>query len=89
MEVQLTQRQQEVLEVMALNCHLILADPEPDGAVTLTPARFCERCGGDGFVERDHGGRSKYEPCGACGGRGGIPVLLPARSVTPSGEVRQ
>lgn len=84
----MTSAQLAVVEQLTDEYHVVLVDPtEPIGAILLTPARFCEQCGGDGIDPSSYE-LPEVEECSPCNGRGGVPVIYPPRVVLPNGEVQ-
>lgn len=82
----MTTEQWDAVEKLGEDYHVVLVDPaDPPGAVTLTPAKFCELCGGDG-VEPDSPDKPESEACSRCEGRGGIPVTYEPVVVLPDGS---
>lgn len=84
-----TEQQQAIIEALADRHHVVIVEDyggvkwsgKDSGPLLLTPADYCDRCGGDGFtIEED-----LIEDCAACKGRGGLPILGLATVVFPSG----
>lgn len=74
--VELTSRQQDTIDIMAVEFECVRVDhcpPRRLGAVLATPCRHCPTCGGDGCGDAPGGG------CRKCDGTGAIPMRVPRR----------